>query len=78
MIQTMYYRKSQNNPKTPAFKGFGDISYAIQSNTILNRAMLSAVGFTIPYALNANNETEGKERFFRSVLYMLIAFASPD
>ncbi|OGI03987.1 MAG: hypothetical protein A2Y25_01150 [Candidatus Melainabacteria bacterium GWF2_37_15] len=43
----------------------------------MNRAVLGVFGFSIPYALNANNKTEAKERILDCSLYMTIAYGSP-
>lgn len=56
---------------------FSRMSCAVQSNTILNRAVLNTLGFSVPYSLNANNWTEAKERLLANALYTVVAFASP-
>lgn len=49
----------------------------IQSNTLLNRGIMDIFGYSIPTALNANNEDEARERIIGSGVYFTIAFLSP-
>lgn len=68
---------STNNLKKTSFNGLYKFTSVIQDNTVLNKAILSLIGFQIPFCLSANNKTERNERIVQGTWYMGIAYAAP-
>lgn len=65
------------NKKKTDFNGLYKATSIIQDNTVLNKAILSLIGFQIPFCLSSNNKTERMERIVQGTWYMGIAYASP-
>lgn len=63
-------------PKT-SFDGLYSATSMIQDNTVLNKAILSLIGFQIPYCLSANNKTEQKERVVQGSWFMGVSYLAP-
>lgn len=71
------HTKLTNNSHNTAFKGLYNVTSVIQNNTVLNKAILSLIGFQIPFCLSSNNKTERRERIVQGTWYMGVAYASP-
>lgn len=69
--------KTKKKSTKTDFKGLYKTTSTIQNNTVLNKAILSLIGFQIPFCLSANNKTERKERIVQGAWYMGVAYASP-
>lgn len=68
---------TQNPSWKKDFKGTYNTTALIQNNTVLNKAILSLIGFQIPFCLTANNKYEQRERLLQGVWYMGTTYASP-
>ena len=56
---------------------FYNVTSKIESNAILNRGLMEACGYEIPFAIMANNKDERKERFMRATWFIISAFVAP-
>lgn len=66
----------RNSPKNN-FTGLYSVTSMIQDNTVLNKAILSLIGFQIPYCMSANNKTEQKERIVQGSWFMGVSYLAP-
>lgn len=69
--------KALNTEQKSSFKGMYKTTGIIQSNTVMNKAILSLIGFQIPFCLSSNNKYERRERVVQGAWYMGVAYASP-
>lgn len=75
--QNMKILPNHSKSNKTNFKGLYKTTSIIQDNTVLNKAILSLIGFQIPFCLSANNKTERRERIVQGSWYMGVAYASP-
>lgn len=62
---------------TPIGANLYNVSSSIQSNSMLNRAVMETGGVEIPFILMANNKDERIERLFRNSFYVATSFVAP-
>ncbi len=49
----------------------------IEKNSVLNRALMEAIGIEVPFAIMSNNKDEFFERALRGLLFIFASFIAP-